>query len=46
MIIEVLMANRESAIQSQIKRLNHIKIGTGRMAKLVNDLLTLSEMSV
>jgi len=36
------MANREDKIQNQMKWLDYIRIGTDRMAKLVNDLLTLA----
>jgi signal transduction histidine kinase len=41
---DVLMANRESTIKSQIKWLNYMKIGMDRMAKLISDLLSLAEM--
>jgi Signal transduction histidine kinase len=39
---DALMANREDKIQNQMKWLDYIRIGTDRMAKLVNDLLTLA----
>lgn len=41
---DVLLANREETIQSQLKWLNRIKIGTDRMTKLINDLLSLAKM--
>jgi len=41
---DVLLANREETIQSQLKWLNYIKIGTDRMTKLMNDLLSLAKM--
>ncbi|MFC8689626.1 sensor histidine kinase [Brevibacillus porteri] len=41
---DVLMANETETIQSQYKWLSYIKTGTDRMAKLVNDMLTLTRM--
>jgi len=41
---DVLLANQEETIQSQLKWLNYIKIGTDRMTKLINDLLSLAKM--
>lgn len=41
---DVLMANETETIQSQYKWLSYIKTGTDRMAKLVNDMLTLTSM--
>ncbi len=35
--------NREETIQSQIKWLDYIRIGTDRMSKLINNLLTLAK---
>ncbi len=39
---DVLLASQEETIQSQVKWLDYIKIGTDRMAKLINNLLTLA----
>jgi two-component system sensor histidine kinase CiaH len=39
---DALLANQEETIQSQIKWLDYMRIGTDRMAKLINDLLTLA----
>lgn len=41
---DVLLANKEETIQSQLKWLDYIKIGTDRMTKLINDLLSLAKM--
>ena len=41
---DALLANKEETIQSQIKWLDYIKIGTDRMTKLINDLLSLAKM--
>lgn len=41
---DVLLANREETIQSQLKWLDYIKIGTDRMTKLINELLSLAKM--
>ncbi|MGE7943916.1 sensor histidine kinase [Lysinibacillus xylanilyticus] len=41
---DVLMANETETIQSQYKWLSYIQTGTDRMAKLVNDMLTLTRM--
>ncbi|OXT07385.1 two-component sensor histidine kinase [Thermoanaerobacterium thermosaccharolyticum] len=41
---DVLLANREETIESQLKWLDYIKIGTDRMTKLINDLLSLAKM--
>ena len=41
---DALLANKEETIQSQLKWLNYIKIGTDRMTKLINDLLSLAKM--
>ncbi|AST58426.1 histidine kinase [Thermoanaerobacterium thermosaccharolyticum] len=41
---DVLLANREETIDSQLKWLDYIKIGTDRMTKLINDLLSLAKM--
>jgi len=40
---DALMANKEETIQSQTKWLNYMKIGTDRMTKLINDLLSLAK---
>lgn len=40
---DALLANQEETVQSQIKWLDYIKIGTDRMTKLINDLLTLAK---
>ncbi|MFC6233302.1 sensor histidine kinase [Paenibacillus allorhizosphaerae] len=39
---DALMANKDDTIQNQMKWINYIRIGTDRMAKLVNGLLTLA----
>lgn len=39
---DALAANREDTIQNQMKWLDYIRIGTDRMTKLVNDMLTLA----
>lgn len=41
---DALMVNEDETIKSQQKWLNHIKIGSDRMAHLVNDMLTLTKM--
>ncbi|KIL38635.1 histidine kinase [Gordoniibacillus kamchatkensis] len=41
---DVLMANQEETVQSQLKWLGYIRIGTDRMAKLINDLLALARL--
>ncbi|MFD0617837.1 sensor histidine kinase [Paenibacillus sp. GCM10027629] len=41
---DVLMANETETIESQHKWLSYMKTGTDRMAKLVNDMLTLTRM--
>lgn len=41
---DVLLANQEETIKSQLKWLDNIKVGTDRMTKLINDLLTLARM--
>lgn len=41
---DVLLTNQEETIQSQLKWLDYIKIGTDRMTKLINDLLSLAKM--
>ncbi|NLU53306.1 MAG: cell wall metabolism sensor histidine kinase WalK [Clostridiaceae bacterium] len=41
---DALLANKEETIESQIKWLEYIKIGTDRMTKLINDLLSLAKM--
>lgn len=41
---DALLANQEETIKSQLKWLGYIKIGTDRMTKLVNDLLSLAKM--
>lgn len=41
---DALMANSEETIESQMKWFDYIKIGTDRMTKLINDLLTLTKM--
>ena len=40
---DALAANREDTIQNQMKWIEYIRAGTNRMAKLVNDLLTLAK---
>ncbi len=39
---DALLANREETIQSQIKWLDYIRIGTDRMSRLINNLLALA----
>lgn len=41
---DALLANKEESIQSQMNWLDYMKIGTDRMAKLINDLLLLAKM--
>lgn len=41
---DALMANEDETIKSQERWLNHIKVGSDRMALLVNDMLTLTKM--
>lgn len=41
---DALLANREKTINSQIRWLEYIKIGTDRMTKLTNSLLTLAKI--
>jgi two-component system sensor histidine kinase CiaH len=41
---DALLANREETIKSQSKWLDNIKVGTDRMAKLINGLLSLAKM--
>lgn len=41
---DALLANQEETIQSQLKWLDYMKIGTDRMTKLINDLLSLAKM--
>ena len=41
---DALLANQEETIKSQLKWLDYIKIGTDRMTKLINDLLSLARM--
>ena len=41
---DALLANQEETIKSQLKWLDYIKIGTNRMTKLINDLLSLAQM--
>lgn len=41
---DALMANQEETIKSQMKWLNYLRIGTDRMAKLINDLLSLAKI--
>lgn len=40
---DVLMMNKEETIESQIKWLDYMKIGTNRMSKLINNLLLLAK---
>lgn len=40
---DALLANQEETIRSQMKWLDYMRIGTDRMAKLINDLLTLAK---
>lgn len=41
---DAVLANRDETIQSQLKWFDYIKIGVDRMAKLINDLLSLAKM--
>ena len=41
---DALLANQEETIKSQLKWLDNLKIGTNRMTKLINDLLSLAQM--
>lgn len=41
---DVLMAHQEETIGSQLKWLGYLKIGTDRMTRLANDLLTLAKL--
>lgn len=41
---DALLANQEETINSQMKWLDYIKIGTDRMTKLINDLLSLAKV--
>lgn len=41
---DALLANQEETIKSQLKWLGYIRIGTDRMTKLINDLLSLAKM--
>jgi len=41
---DVLLENKEETIKSQMKWLDYIKIGTDRMTKLINDMLSLAKM--
>ncbi|SFD56528.1 HAMP domain-containing sensor histidine kinase [Bacillus sp. UNCCL81] len=41
---DVLMAHKEETIENQQKWFNHIKVGSDRMTKLINSLLTLTKM--
>lgn len=41
---DALVANREDTIANQMKWLDYIRVGTDRMAKLVNDLLMLARI--
>lgn len=41
---DALLANRDETIQSQLKWFDYIKIGTDRMAKLINDMLSLAKV--
>lgn len=40
---DALLANREETIESQIKWLDYIRVGTDRMSTLINNLLTLAK---
>jgi two-component system, OmpR family, sensor histidine kinase CiaH len=40
---DALLANQEETIKSQLKWLSYIRIGTDRMTKLINDLLSLAK---
>jgi len=41
---DALLANQEETIKSQLKWFNYMKIGTDRMAKLINDLLDMAKI--
>ncbi|KLU62963.1 alkaline phosphatase synthesis sensor protein PhoR [Peptococcaceae bacterium CEB3] len=41
---DALLVNQEETIKSQMKWLDYIKIGTDRMTKLINDLLSLAKV--
>ncbi|MFZ5966460.1 MAG: sensor histidine kinase [Bacillota bacterium] len=41
---DALLANQEETIKSQLKWLGYIRIGTDRMTKLINDLLSLAKL--
>lgn len=41
---DVLMSNQDETIKSQLKWLGYIRVGTDRMAKLINDLLVLAKI--
>lgn len=41
---DVLLANEEETIKSQLKWLDYIRIGTDRMTKLINDFLSLAKI--
>jgi len=41
---DALLANKEETIKSQLKWLDYIRIGTDRMTKLINDLLSLAKI--
>ena len=41
---DVLLANEEETIKSQLKWLDYMKVGTDRMTKLINDLLLLAKV--
>lgn len=41
---DVLLTNADETIQSQMKWMEYMKIGTDRMSKLINDLLSLTKM--
>lgn len=40
---DALLANQEKTVQSQVKWLNYMRVGTDRMSKLINDLLALAK---
>lgn len=41
---DALLENQEETIKSQLKWLSYIRIGTDRMTKLINDLLSLAKL--
>lgn len=41
---DALLANQEETIKSQLKWFDYMKIGTDRMTKLINELLTLAKI--